>query len=174
MTSLKDRGTTQIGYVNRNRQVTVRATDLPGNDHLQKIYVLRCEHCRHEYGANGSDIFQRKCPNCQQVYNDREQYLELTDRLQQQSTIYEMGEVQEYRNCSCGSTLLLVLDDRRDSSDFGHQRRILFDLCCKKLKKLEPTMETKEVKKTVRQIFRRTIQESSFIDENDGSSISKL
>ena len=65
MTSLKDRGTTQIGYVNRNRQVTVRATDLPGNDHLQKIYVLQCEHCRHEYGANGSDIFQRKCPNCQ-------------------------------------------------------------------------------------------------------------
>ena len=65
MTSLSDRGTTQIGYVNRNRQVTVRATDLPGNDHLQKIYVLQCEHCRHEYGANGSDIFQRKCPNCQ-------------------------------------------------------------------------------------------------------------
>ena len=65
MTSLKDRGTTQIGYVNRNRQGTVRATDLPGNDHLQKIYVLQCEHCRHEYGANGSDIFQRKCPNCQ-------------------------------------------------------------------------------------------------------------
>ncbi len=65
MTSLSDRGTTQIGCVNRNRQVTVRATDLPGNDHLQKIYVLQCEHCRHEYGANGSDIFQRKCPNCQ-------------------------------------------------------------------------------------------------------------
>lgn len=61
----RDRGTTRIGFVNRNRQVNLRATDLPGNDHLQKIYVLRCKHCEHEYGANGSDIFQRKCPNCQ-------------------------------------------------------------------------------------------------------------
>jgi len=65
MASQRDRGTTRIGFVNRNGQVNVRATDLPGNDHLQKIYVLRCEHCGHEYGANGSDIFQRKCPNCQ-------------------------------------------------------------------------------------------------------------
>ena len=61
----RDRGTTRIGFVNRNGQVNVRATDLPGNDHLQKIYVLRCAHCGHEYGANGSDIFQRKCPHCQ-------------------------------------------------------------------------------------------------------------
>ena len=61
----RDRGSTRIGFVNRNAQVNMRATDLPGNDHLQKIYVLRCEHCGHEYGANGSDIFQRKCPNCQ-------------------------------------------------------------------------------------------------------------
>ena len=61
----RDRGTTRIGFVNRNGQVNERATDLSGNDHLQKIYVLRCEHCGHPYGANGSDIFQRKCPNCQ-------------------------------------------------------------------------------------------------------------
>jgi Zn finger protein HypA/HybF involved in hydrogenase expression len=43
----------------------MRATGLSGNDHLQFIYVLRCEACGHEYGANGSDIFQRRCPNCQ-------------------------------------------------------------------------------------------------------------
>ena len=65
MTSRKGRGTTEPGYVNRNAQTNIRATDLPGTDHLQKIYVLRCGGCGHEYGANGSDIFQRKCPNCQ-------------------------------------------------------------------------------------------------------------
>ena len=45
--------------------MNIRATGLPGNDHLQYIYVLRCERCGNEYGSNGSDIFQRKCPSCQ-------------------------------------------------------------------------------------------------------------
>jgi hypothetical protein len=56
------KGTTEIGYRNRNGQVVLRKTDLPGTDHLQITYVLRCEQCGHEYGANGSDIFQRRCP----------------------------------------------------------------------------------------------------------------
>jgi hypothetical protein len=59
-----DRGTTVPGYRNKNGQVVVRGTDLPGNDHLQRIYVLRCELCGTVYGANGSDIFQRLCPEC--------------------------------------------------------------------------------------------------------------
>ncbi len=57
--------TTQPGYVNRNDQTVLRATGLPGTDYGQSIYVLRCGDCGHEYGANGSDIFQRKCPTCQ-------------------------------------------------------------------------------------------------------------
>lgn len=56
------KGTTSPGYVNRNGQTVVRATDTPGNDHLQKVYVLRCGECGHEYGANGSDLWQRRCP----------------------------------------------------------------------------------------------------------------
>ena len=57
--------TTTVGYKNRNAQVVVRATGLLGNDYEQYIYVLRCSKCGNEYGANGSDIFQRRCPNCQ-------------------------------------------------------------------------------------------------------------
>ncbi len=58
---------TEVGYVNRNGQTVIQATGLLGNDHMQRIYVLRCgtEACGHQYGANGSDIFQRKCPKCQ-------------------------------------------------------------------------------------------------------------
>ena len=59
------KGTTEPGYRNRNGQVVVRRTDLAGTDHSQYVYVLRCEACGYEYGANGSDIFQRRCPNCQ-------------------------------------------------------------------------------------------------------------
>jgi hypothetical protein len=60
-----DKGTTVTGYVNSNGQVTIRDTQLPGTDHLQHIYQLACSHCGHDYGANGSDIHDRKCPKCQ-------------------------------------------------------------------------------------------------------------
>jgi hypothetical protein len=57
--------TVQIGYENRNGQTVVAATGLPGTDHGQSVYVLRCRRCGAEYGCNGSDNFQRKCPRCQ-------------------------------------------------------------------------------------------------------------
>ncbi len=57
-------GTTQPGYVNRNRQEVLSNTGKPGNDHNQVIYLLRCHTCGERYGANGSDIFQRRCPRC--------------------------------------------------------------------------------------------------------------
>jgi hypothetical protein len=60
--SRKSKRTTTPGFVNRNGQVVVRATGLSGNDHGQSIYVLRCPTCEKEYGVNGSDIFQRRCP----------------------------------------------------------------------------------------------------------------
>jgi len=56
------RQTTAIGFINRNQQEVVVRTDAPGTDHGQYVYILRCGVCGHEYGANGSDIFQRKCP----------------------------------------------------------------------------------------------------------------
>lgn len=57
--------TTQPGYVSRNGQVVIRDTGLPGTDHLQTVYQLGCSDCGHVYGANGSDIHLRLCPNCQ-------------------------------------------------------------------------------------------------------------
>lgn len=56
--------TTQPGYVNRNSQIVIRNTQLPGTDSGQTIYQLACVICGHVYGANGSDIFERKCPKC--------------------------------------------------------------------------------------------------------------
>lgn len=53
------------GFTNDNGQQVVRRTDRPGTDHLQVVYVLRCTECEHTYGANGSDIHRRRCPECQ-------------------------------------------------------------------------------------------------------------
>lgn len=57
--------TTQIGYINRNSQICWGSRGVPGNDHCQVSYKLECRHCGEHYGANGSDIFHRKCPACQ-------------------------------------------------------------------------------------------------------------
>ena len=58
------KGTTKPGYRNRNGQVVVRRTNRPGNNHNQVAYELECRDCGHRYGANGSDVWQRKCPEC--------------------------------------------------------------------------------------------------------------
>jgi hypothetical protein len=57
--------TTQPGFVDRNSQVVIRNTNLPGTDRGQSVYQLACVICGHVYGANGSDIHERKCPKCQ-------------------------------------------------------------------------------------------------------------
>jgi PHP family Zn ribbon phosphoesterase len=65
MANRPSQGTTQPGFINRNAQRVIRATGLPGTDNLQTAYVLECEQCQHRYAANGSDIFERRCPKCQ-------------------------------------------------------------------------------------------------------------
>jgi hypothetical protein len=57
------KGTTQVGYVNRNGQVVIRNTGQPGTDFGATVYQLGCSICGEVYGANGGDIFERKCPN---------------------------------------------------------------------------------------------------------------
>ena len=61
---MNGRGTTATGAENRNGQVVLGPTGQRGNDHGQSVYALRCTHCGHEYGANGSDVWLRRCPSC--------------------------------------------------------------------------------------------------------------
>jgi hypothetical protein len=60
-----DKGTTAPGFVNQHEQEVIRNTGKAGTDHGQYVYELKCQHCGNRYGANGSDIFERKCPKCQ-------------------------------------------------------------------------------------------------------------
>lgn len=62
---MKRHRTTEIGYRNRNGQRNTERLGIPGTDHNQVLYRMRCEHCSTEYAANGSDIHHRKCPACQ-------------------------------------------------------------------------------------------------------------
>ena len=58
---------TTIGYINRNKQKNHGTRGVTGTDHGQYSYKMECleKGCGHKYGANGTDIFHRKCPRCQ-------------------------------------------------------------------------------------------------------------
>jgi len=57
-------GTTEPRFKNRNGQINLGRTDpaRTGTDKFQFVYIMRCPICGKNYGSNGSDIFQRKCP----------------------------------------------------------------------------------------------------------------
>ena len=59
--------TTQIGYVNRNKQRCEGTRGVAGTARGQVAYKMVCllPRCGHVYGANGADVFERKCPRHQ-------------------------------------------------------------------------------------------------------------
>ena len=57
--------TTTAGYVNRNNQRNNGCTYEAGTDNNQMFYFMECLNCGCCYKANGTDIWQRKCPKCQ-------------------------------------------------------------------------------------------------------------
>jgi hypothetical protein len=56
---------TSIGYRNREGQLVIRKTEREGSAPGQRVFILQCTVCDHEYGADGSDIYDRLCPKCQ-------------------------------------------------------------------------------------------------------------
>ena len=56
---------TRIGYRNPDGQQIVRKTNA-GGPQGQRIFVLRCTVCGHEYGEYGIDADIRRCPACQE------------------------------------------------------------------------------------------------------------
>ena len=44
-------------------QKVIRNTGRKGSHHYAFVYEMRCEDCGKRYGANGCDVWFRKCPN---------------------------------------------------------------------------------------------------------------
>ena len=55
---------TRIGYRNKDGQEVIRKTEQSGPGH-QRVFVMRCGVCGHEYGSYGCDADIRRCPSCQ-------------------------------------------------------------------------------------------------------------
>jgi hypothetical protein len=56
---------TDAGYRNEEGQVVVARTPRSGGEPEQRVFVMRCSVCSHEYGTYGAEIPHRRCPNCQ-------------------------------------------------------------------------------------------------------------
>lgn len=55
----------QVGYVNSQGQRCCGHRGVPGTDHEQYAYKVECTKCGYVYGANGTDVHERRCPECQ-------------------------------------------------------------------------------------------------------------
>ncbi len=64
---IQNSDTTEPGFINKNGQKNLGRVEpkQEGSDNKQYTYVINCTKCGLIYGANGSDIFERKCPKCQ-------------------------------------------------------------------------------------------------------------
>ncbi len=59
-------GTTVPGFQNENGQRVIRDTGFPSESFPgQRVYHLRCTHCGHDSGSNGTDVYKRLCPSHQ-------------------------------------------------------------------------------------------------------------
>jgi hypothetical protein len=56
---------TSIGYRNKEGQQVIRKTERNGTVPGQRVFILHCTVCDHEYGVDGCDIYDRLCPKCQ-------------------------------------------------------------------------------------------------------------
>lgn len=83
---------------------------------------------------NAGEAFPKKCRNCGRVYETPDEFFRETGGTHDDRTgLKEFADddagtcVEAYRNCSCGSTLMDVFSNRRDTSPAGQVRREKFD-----------------------------------------------
>lgn len=77
-----------------------------------------------------AETFPKVCGKCGAVFHSTEDYIRKTRRLLggglKRDLDKDLNFVQLYRNCRCGSTLLVLFSDRRDDSEPGRRRREKF------------------------------------------------
>ena len=60
-----DYKSTKVGFTNEKNQTCHGTLGVEGTDHQSYAYRLECLCCGFVYGANGGDIWERQCPECQ-------------------------------------------------------------------------------------------------------------
>ena len=94
---------TDIGYISKNNQKNLGRRCKSDNHYNQWFYELECLDCGHRYYANGSDIWLRKCPQCQSVKKSPQQKSRskrsIPDKLR-----YQVLKRDNFKCCACGAS----------------------------------------------------------------------
>lgn len=83
--------------------------------------------------ALADDRFPKRCRNCGREYASEADYFQQTQAIRPDITGLKAADDEEgplvevFRNCVCGSTLLVNCASRRDHSAYGDRQRLLFD-----------------------------------------------
>ena len=87
----------------------------------QEVYKF-CEKSKRHYL---SSTFPKICNCCKRIYKARHSYLEQTELLSKGSYGNPRKSLYlfEYRNCKCGSTLVIKIKEMRDFSQEGIRKR---------------------------------------------------
>lgn len=77
--------------------------------------------------------FPKSCGKCGRSYQSFEEFYYETDAIERGTVTYPSlgSEFYLHRNCKgeCGSTLVVIFNDRRDDSELGNKRRAVFQTC---------------------------------------------
>ncbi len=80
------------------------------------------------------DEFPKGCKTCKKTFQTLDDFLNETVEIPASTGLIEVEVFPEspvglWRNCLCGSTLLVLCDDRRDPSEEAARQRRIFSKC---------------------------------------------
>ncbi len=105
--------------------------------------------------------FPKACKKCGKAYQSFEEFFYDTDAINQGTVCYPMlgAEFYLHRNCRapCDSTLVVVFNDRRDDTDLGGERRVIFQTCMDKLLPEVPEMHEDELRERLMDLLSQRI-----------------
>ena len=104
-------------------------------------------------------LFPKTCNCCGTVYHSNKEYMDQTAPLNKNIGNVLVSSLNcwvEYRNCHCGSTLVIVSQNVRDASPSGQRKRDYFQECVEKIGARENAPIDK-IRLVVRHVFRKTL-----------------
>lgn len=146
-----------LKYLNSNKIKSVLGKELVNLKEITPYLDNMEEKMAYLYAAK----FPKKCNTCDTIYNNREEYINGTNQVTTPTSpggsVLNNQGVLEFRNCKCGSTLLILIGNRRDESEFGNQRRAIFKECVDKIVSMG-IVDNEKAQNIVRELFRYFIK----------------
>lgn len=95
---------TEVGYINKNNQKNNGRKCKSDNHYNQWFYGMECLECGNRYYANGSDVWLRKCPQCQATKKSRTVKKATGTRSISDKLRYQVLKRDNFKCCACGAS----------------------------------------------------------------------